>query len=251
MQVQALPLTLGGIMVLLTATMTVASPQSLPVLDPTLARLCDASAPDYAHDSHSVLPELNDHLRVVVIGSSSTAGAGASRPQYAYVNRFRDQLLAHAPHAIVINKGVGGNVLTDIIRRAGRDVYAQHPDLVVLQTGTNDARQGIPPAQYRHDLSTFVKDLQRHHLNVVLIDNQYIPDQLGSGEYQSIIRATRDVAHTTGVPLVSRYALGRTLVERGGLNGDDLIASDRLHPNDLMHACTGRALTATVLATTD
>ncbi|HEX2949579.1 MAG TPA: GDSL-type esterase/lipase family protein, partial [Armatimonadota bacterium] len=39
----------------------------------------------------------------------------------------------------VLNAGVGGNNTRMLLERLDADVLAQHPDLVVLMVGTNDA----------------------------------------------------------------------------------------------------------------
>lgn len=189
-------------------------------------------------------------LKVVAIGSSSTAGAGASAPGLGYVSQLAHDLQAAWPaHTEVVNKGVGGDTLQDIIRRAPGDVYALKPNVVIVQTGTNDALRHVPVTVYKRQLQHFVAELTRRNVAVILVDNQYLPGQLTSREYLGILGATHQVAQAQHLPLVSRFGLSVALQGHLHLSASDLLSGDGLHPNDLMHGCTARALTATLLGT--
>ena len=78
-------------------------------------------------------------ITIVAIGSSSTAGAGASSAAASYPNRLAVELKQHFPnHSItVINRGVGGEEFGDMLKRFDTGVLAEHPDLVLWQLGTN------------------------------------------------------------------------------------------------------------------
>ena len=187
-------------------------------------------------------------LRLVAVGSSSTEGVGASRPALGYVGQLGTRLGRDWPaKAAVINRGVSGDTLRDIVARAPRDVFALNPNVVVVQTGTNDAMQNVPVARYQRQLQQFVDTLQARRIQVVLVDNQYLPAQVGSAEYAAIQKATHDVARLNHVSLVSRYTLSETIQARTHLRPQDLLAADGFHPNDLMHACTARAIEVTLL----
>ena len=138
-------------------------------------------------------------LRIVALGSSSTYGMGASQPSLSFVNVFSRELSA-AWHGQteVINRGVSGDVLRSMIARAPRDVYALHPDVVILQSGTNDVLRKVPVALYRQQLQAFVGDLVQHGIAVVLVDNQYLPGVVQSPEYRGIQQDTRSVAAQYG-----------------------------------------------------
>ncbi|MGB8671399.1 MAG: GDSL-type esterase/lipase family protein, partial [Pseudolabrys sp.] len=78
-------------------------------------------------------------ITIVAIGSSSTAGAGASSAAASYPNRLAIELKQHFPnHSItVINRGVSGEEVGDMLKRFDRGVLAEHPDVVLWQLGTN------------------------------------------------------------------------------------------------------------------
>src|SRR5215467_14576542 len=74
---------------------------------------------------------------IVALGSSSTAGAGASSPEAAYPSRLMEELARRFPtqSIIVLNRGVGGERAIDMLGRFDDSVAAEHPDLVLWQVG--------------------------------------------------------------------------------------------------------------------
>src|SRR4051794_30315086 len=78
-------------------------------------------------------------IKVVAIGSSSTAGAGASAPAGSYPSRLEAELGRHFPgHQLtVVNRGVNGEEAPDMVARFEKSVIAEAPHLVLWQVGTN------------------------------------------------------------------------------------------------------------------
>jgi lysophospholipase L1-like esterase len=75
----------------------------------------------------------------VALGSSSTYGAGASTSAATYPSRLAEELARHFPgHELsVLNRGVNGQQITDMLARLETAVIAERPDLVLWQVGTN------------------------------------------------------------------------------------------------------------------
>jgi acyl-CoA thioesterase I len=239
--------TLLGLAAVVLVTLTTAH-ASASARTERVGALCGAVQGNEARFTSPQAYGTSKELRVVAIGSSSTAGAGASSPGLGYVSQLASELNASWPtRSEVFNKGVGGDTLQDIVRRAPTDVYALRPNVVIVQTGTNDALRNVPAPMYRQQLQRFVTELERRKVAVILVDNQYLPTQMNSREYLDILGATHQVAQEHHLPLVSRFALSISLQSRLRLGAGDLLAADGLHPNDLMHGCTARALTATLL----
>src|SRR3954468_9321232 len=72
-------------------------------------------------------------ITIVAIGSSSTAGAGASSPDKSYPSRLQVELSNEFPRQQfkVINRGVNGEEVGDMLRRLETSVVAEKPDLVL------------------------------------------------------------------------------------------------------------------------
>src|ERR1043166_1760564 len=80
-----------------------------------------------------------DPIKLVAIGSSSTAGAGATSPAASYPSRLSVELQRSLPrNAItVLNRGSNGEEAREMVARFDRDVIGEQPDLVLWQVGTN------------------------------------------------------------------------------------------------------------------
>ena len=78
-----------------------------------------------------------DALTIVAIGSSSTAGAGASSPAHNYPSQLALELQHRFPNSKItmINRGVNGEEVADMLKRFDQ-VIAVKPDLVLWQLGT-------------------------------------------------------------------------------------------------------------------
>ena len=93
------------------------------------------------------LPNTADAIRsgktlvIVAVGSSSTKGIGASDSAHTYPAVFAEELHHRWPQlpVTVINKGVGGEMASQMVARFERDVLPYHPQLVIWQTGSNQA----------------------------------------------------------------------------------------------------------------
>src|SRR5260370_14185033 len=96
------------------------------------------ATPVLARVSHAL--SAGKPLRIIAFGSSSTEGVGASSQAASYPSRLQVELANALPRmpVVVINRGRGGEDAEDMARRLPA-IIAQHPDLVIWQTGTNDA----------------------------------------------------------------------------------------------------------------
>ena len=97
---------------------------------------------------------------VVVLGSSTAAGTGASAPDSSWVGRFRENFLALRPGSRVVNLARGGYTTYHLLRAGdtagapagirpdtARNVAAAavlRPDVVIVNLPSNDAAAGIP-----------------------------------------------------------------------------------------------------------
>jgi acyl-CoA thioesterase-1 len=85
-------------------------------------------------------------IKIVALGSSSTYGAGASSSAGSYPNRLAQELARRFPgqEFTVLNRGVNGEEITDMLKRLDSAVLAEHPDLVLWQVGTNSVAVSRP-----------------------------------------------------------------------------------------------------------
>ena len=116
-------------------------------------------------------------IKIVALGSSSTYGAGASSSAAAYPNRLAQELVRLLPghEFTVLNRGVNGEEITDMLARLDQTVIAERPDLVLWQVGTNSVLRdrALPP--HTGELHEGLLRLKATGADVVLIDPQYAP----------------------------------------------------------------------------
>jgi acyl-CoA thioesterase I len=174
---------------------------------------------------------------IVAVGSSSTSGVGASRPQAAYPARLEIALRRRFPHADlrVLNRGKGGEDAGEELARLDRDVVAAHPDLVIWQVGTNAVLRRDDLAGDAILLDHGVAILRHDGVDVVLMDMQYAPRVLARRSYalmEDLIAAT---AKRERVGLYRRFEVMQQWQKIGALG--ELTGADGLHMTDASYDC--------------
>ncbi len=191
----------------------------------------------------------NQPVLVVAFGSSSTRGWMASGIGHAYPAILQRLLADARPFAAfaVVNRGVGGQGAAEELNRLDQDVLALRPQLVIWQTGANDALRGDTPDHFRNLVTQGVTRLQAAGADVVLMDNQHSPRLDASPLAPRMNRALADIAASTAVNLFSRAALMQAW-DDADASPPAFIAHDGLHLNDLGYACTAAALARDIAA---
>ena len=205
--------------------------------------------PDYAkfdrplpHTQRRLLA--GKQIKIVAIGSSSTFGAGASKPYNAYPSRLAAELAREfVDHDIkVINRGVNGDTATDMLSRFEQGVIAEKPDLVLWQVGTNSLLRGDPVAPHRSLLHGGIVRLKAIGADVVLIDPQYAPRVLARPTHDQMLDLLKQTARVEAVNLFQRFALMRHWHQVEKMPFEAFLSPDELHMNDFSYGCVARAL---------
>ena len=187
-------------------------------------------------------------LTVVAFGSSSTEGAGASTPGHSYPARLEALLRAALPgHEVrVVNRGVGGQDVSEMLARLDAEVLAERPQLVVWQAGANAALRGMDPEAFRATLEEGVARLRASGTDAVLMDSQISPAVLARPLHPYLAAAMREVAAANSVPIFSRAELMRAW-EAAGVAPLHMLHADGLHHNNRGYACLAEALAGSIL----
>ena len=116
-------------------------------------------------------------ITIVAIGSSSTAGAGASSPAASYPSRLAVELTQRfSGHPItVLNRGVGGEEIGDMLKRFDTAVIAAKPDLVLWQFGTNSVIRDVKLNDHNVTIREGLTKIRSTGADIVLIDPQFAP----------------------------------------------------------------------------
>jgi acyl-CoA thioesterase-1 len=170
--------------------------------------------PDAATDSRR---------RVVIIGTSLTAGAGliADNAYPAVLQRMADS--ANVPVSIV-SAGLSGETSAGALRRA-EWVLRDEAAVVVIETGANDGLRGLDPSATADNLRALVREVRKRapSAEIVIAQMEALPN-LGA-EYTERFRAVfGEVASEMGVQLMPFLLDGVAGIPA-------LNQADGIHPN--------------------
>jgi acyl-CoA thioesterase-1 len=232
------------------------------------AQALSAEAAD-SHPSCKIAPSLDrlDHplvrvsrhleeeraIKIVAIGSSSTAGAGASTPEASYPSQLQAELTGHFlwTDITVVNRGINGEEAPDMLARFDTDVIAEKPDLVIWQTGTNSVLRDRPLDPKATLLHQGVERLKAIHADVILLDPQYAPKVIAKADAEGMVAQIAATAKEENVDVFRRFALMRRWYQSDHLPFDVFVSPDGLHMNDWSYSCLAKRLgTAIVEAAT-
>jgi acyl-CoA thioesterase I len=187
-------------------------------------------------------------LIIVAIGSSSTAGAGATSAASSYPSRLAVELRKLFPgrDIEVFNRGVNGEETAAMMARFSRGVFAVHPQLVLWQVGTNSVLRDHPLKSHSTLLHAGLAALRASGADVVLIDMQYAPKVLAKLETPGMVEQISLAAKDDDIDVFRRFAIMRNWyqVQRHPFNV--FITADGLHMNDWGYACWAKLLAVSI-----
>jgi acyl-CoA thioesterase-1 len=186
----------------------------------------------------------SEPVRIVALGSSSTAGAGASSPARSYPSRLKQELARLLPgHKVtVINRGVNGEEIAEMLARLDRDVLAEKADLILWQVGTNALLAEHPVTAQAALLHEGLVRLKASGSDVVLIDPQLVPSVIEKADAERMVAAIARVAKEDSVCLFRRFALMRHWHESERIPFATFVSDDGLHMNDWSYGCLAKWL---------
>jgi acyl-CoA thioesterase I len=181
---------------------------------------------------------------IVALGSSSTAGVGASSPEAAYPSRLMVELGQRFPTEplMVLNRGVSGARAVDMVAGLDETIAADHPDLVLWQLGTNAVLRGYEHARSDAVIREGIKKIKAIGADAVLIDPQYAPKVIEHPQIEDMIDLISSAAAQEKVDVFHRFALMRYWRERAGMPFEAFLSPDGLHMNDWGHGCFAKTL---------
>jgi acyl-CoA thioesterase I len=185
---------------------------------------------------------------IVALGSSSTAGAGASSDAASYPSRLAMELSRYFPFQpiTVLNRGVNGELAVDMLARFDRTVAAEHPDLVLWQLGTNAILRG----HERWPSSSLIRDgirrMKAIGADVVLIDPQFAPKVIVKPDVEEMVELISAAARQEHVGLFHRFALMRHWHHVDAMPFEAFVSSDGLHMNDWSYGCLATAVAGAI-----
>jgi lysophospholipase L1-like esterase len=198
----------------------------------------------------------NQPVTIVALGSSSTAGYGATSPIFSYPYRLADQLRRKFPLAdiTVLNRGIGGEEVPQMVARLKTAVLDANPDLVIWQLGTNTVIRGDDSSILRTEamINDGIDRLKATGADVVLIDPQYVPATANkdtAAKTGKMVDMLGNIAQAKQVARFPRFAMMRKWHDEQKLAFDVFVVPDGLHLNDWGYACFAQLLGDTIIDT--
>jgi hypothetical protein len=198
----------------------------------------------------------NGPVRIVAIGSSSTAGRGDDVVPYPHrlemYLRWEYQARFSNMRLDVLNRGKGGEEAIEELKRFQTDIFELKPALVIWQIGTNAVFRNYDLDAVAAAIDNGLTQLKGQDFDVILMDSQYTPAMLlgdkadASDQMMSLIAAA---AEKFEVNLFRRWALMRYWHFNNNVSLADMIDSadkDQLHQSDWSTMQVSKALSTAI-----
>lgn len=186
-------------------------------------------------------------VTIVAVGSSSTAGAGASTPAHSYPSRLAEELRQRFPQAPIrmVNRGQNGDTIPGMLKRLDESVLAEQPDLVIWQLGTNSVLRDESLSPMQTMVHEGLRRIRASGADVILIDPQFAPRVTEKPEAAKMVNLIGSIAEQEQVPLFRRFAIMRAWHDEG-VPFNVFLDRDQLHLNDWSYGCVARLLGAMI-----
>jgi lysophospholipase L1-like esterase len=187
-------------------------------------------------------------VTIVAVGSSSTAGAGASSAAMSYPSRLEVELKTHFPRQSirVLNRGANGEDAREMLARFDQGVIAENPDLVLWQVGTNALLLDRPLVQAGERIVEGLRRLKAAGADAVLIDPQFAPKVLAKVDIGRLMELYSVVAKQASVGVFHRFAVMRHWREVAKIPFSRFLSEDELHMNDWSYSCVAKLMAGAV-----
>ncbi|MEG0807426.1 MAG: hypothetical protein RR410_03630 [Alistipes sp.] len=144
--------------------------------------------------------------------------------------RMWHELASYFPDFDIIQRGVGGSHLEDIIYFAEQIVFAYEPRQIVLYEGDNDLKDGFTPESYLDEVRTFVRlvQIKQPKTPIVILSIKPSPQR---NYLLSVYRTANELLrlYAEVEPLVTFVDITPTVIDSKGNYTESAFLSDELH----------------------
>jgi acyl-CoA thioesterase-1 len=170
-----------------------------------------------------------DAPTVMVLGDSLSAEYGLARGS-GWVALLEQRLATRKPSVRVVNASISGDTTSGGRARLPALLTREHPSVVVIELGGNDALRGLPLEMTQANLTAMTQAAQKAGAKVLLTGMQ-VPPNYGADYGKRFAAVYTQVAQSTGAALVP-------FLLKGVADGPDAMAlfqADRIHPKAEAH----------------
>jgi lysophospholipase L1-like esterase len=182
---------------------------------PPISKECQSPGVTVSIDRQlpNTLRALKSHktIKILTIGASGSGGTNETESSYHDVIEVALEKELTDIDVEIVERGVSGELTRDAALRLQNEVALNDPDLVLWQTGTNDALARIPVDEFTETLTGGIRWLKSHHVDVVLVGQHYAYVLRKDKHYQAVRIALRRVAKAEKVLYIGRYEAMRMI----------------------------------------
>jgi acyl-CoA thioesterase-1 len=183
-------------------------------------------------------------LSIVAIGSSSTAGEGASSPAASYPSRLLVELRMRFPFRPITmkNRGVGGTEAKEMLAKFDAEADDDRPDLVLWQFGTNSLLRNRTITEAVQVIEQGMRKFKAINADLIVVNPQYAPKVLAKAHTEFMLGVIAEAANQWRVNVFDRFAVMRHWHVTQRMPFSVFLSPDELHMNDWSYACVARLL---------
>ncbi|HXF87423.1 MAG TPA: SGNH/GDSL hydrolase family protein [Xanthobacteraceae bacterium] len=187
-------------------------------------------------------------LSIVAIGSSSTAGDGASSPAASYPSRLLVDLRMRFPFRPITmkNRGVGGTEIKDMLAKFDAEAAEDRPDLVLWQFGTNSLLRNRTITEAMLVIEQGMRKFKALNADLIVVNPQYAPKVLAKAQTEFMLGIIAEAANQSHVNVFDRFAVMRYWHVTQRIPFSTFLSPDELHMNDWSYACIAKLLGAAI-----
>ena len=183
-------------------------------------------------------------IKIVILGTASSAGAGVSAPYQAYPERLREELSRRFQPVLfsLVNLSQRGWTAVEMAATLDAKVIHLRPTLVIWQTGTVEAVRRLDVNQMGDALSAGIEKLKEGRIDAVLIEPQYSPHTAAMINFEPYAEYMQRIASGVGVNLFNRHDIMKYWVEKGFVKFDGSGRALQRFVGDQVHGCQATLL---------
>jgi hypothetical protein len=216
---------------------------------PAAAAKTDCSAPESVLETAGELPVLaaavkaGGPVKVLVVGSASSGGAGTSGPGKSYPGKLGAALEKQLGVPVTVARQSRRGWTTDAMAgEMPQLLAAERPQLVVWQTGTVDAVREVAPEEFGEALSKGAEAVKQAKADLVLMDMQFSPIGVRLIDFTPYLERMNWVAAGTASPVFHRHGVMRAWSEEERFGTPGRVKAEQEAFADRVHACIAELL---------
>jgi acyl-CoA thioesterase-1 len=224
-------------------------PQQQEALPPIAKECGEARVSETPLPNTALALQREKKIKILAIGASSTAVLGASRGDTPLLEQILEKTIKGVDVEI-INRGFSGELAEAAGERLKIEVALNHPNIILWQVGTNDVFAQVPVADFEASVTTTVRWLKEHNVDVILVGLHYLKQLVKNPHYQAIRESLRRIIGNENIMRIGRYeameVLDRTMRETARLEPSDFGLTEQGY--NCMAQYIARAITVGIYA---